>query len=548
MREIYLWLLCHCHWYSQSCYALPGCVLCPSHIYPCCVGTFPRHPTSPISNQINTYMSHVSHESTNKHLLHLTNSMNTFNSNNNKKKSVVNVIVEAMVHPSCPVEFNVLREELRTYLVKYMGSIYHEGPVDLSSATPILQQGILQCDVTFDGWFVSSLSTLDESDHSTNYEYGIDADQVSHIMIYMYTLNEEPPEPEEIDEPGNQDSDPITVCETTALPHMSLHTSWEHLIFPKTLKRNLLSYANTALLFSNKKVSSHIINWNRVLMLYGVPGTGKTTLCRALAHKLSIQTQHIFSSGGYLLEIKSHSLFSKWFSESGKLIARLFDRIRELVEDEPDALFCVLIDEVESLAGSRTASTKSGSEPSDAVRAVNSLLTSLDSIRQYRNVLILTTTNLTDCVDSAFVDRVDWMVKIDLPNEHARYEILRGCIMELKTKGILIMEEGHDDRSENEWYMCDYNSALEQEISQNIEREEQYMYQNMEREKENCNSTPSIHLLQCARLAEGLSGRSLRKLPFQSYAFHIGTMQNPSVMDFMEALRSSISMKVCGDI
>jgi hypothetical protein len=161
----------------------------------------------------------------------------------------------------------------------------------------------------------------------------------------------------------------------------------------------------------------------------------------------------------------------------------------------------------------------------------------------------LTTTNLTDCVDSAFVDRVDWMVKIDLPNEHARYEILRGCIMELKTKGILIMEEGHDGRYENEWYICDYKSAFEQEISQNMEREEQYMYQNVEPEKENCNSnTPSMHLLQCARLAEGLSGRSLRKLPFQSYAFHIGTMQNPSVMDFMEALRSSIAMKVCGDI
>lgn len=475
----------------------------------------------------------------------MTESMNNFHHNNNTKQSVVNVIVEAMVHPSCPVDFSVLREELRNYLKKYssdMGSMYYEGPVDLSSATTLLQQAILHCDVTFDGLLVSSMSTLDESHLNPTLNtptHGIATDQVSHIMIYMYILNEEPPEPEEIDEPGNQDSDPITVCETTALPHMSLHTSWEHLIFPKTLKRNLLSYANTALLFSNKKVSSHIINWNRVLMLYGVPGTGKTTLCRALAHKLSIQTQHIFSSGGYLLEIKSHSLFSKWFSESGKLIARLFDRIRELVEDEPDALFCVLIDEVESLAGSRTASTKSGTEPSDAIRAVNSLLTSLDSIRQYRNVLILTTTNLTDCVDSAFVDRVDWMVKIDLPNEHARYEILRGCIMELKTKGILIMEEGHDDHSENEWYICDYKSALEQQ---------EVMSQNVAREKADRNTTPAIHLLQCARLAEGLSGRSLRKLPFQSYAFHIGTMQNPSVMDFMEALRSSIAMKVCGDI
>jgi SpoVK/Ycf46/Vps4 family AAA+-type ATPase len=247
------------------------------------------------------------------------------------------------------------------------------------------------------------------------------------------------------------------------------------------------------------------------------------------------------------LEIKSHSLFSKWFSESGKLIARLFDRIRELVEDEPDALFCVLIDEVESLAGSRTASTKSGSEPSDAIRAVNSLLTSLDSIRQYRNVLILTTTNLTDCVDSAFVDRVDWMVKIDLPNEHARYEILRGCIIELNKKGILIMdqeeEEHHHggDSFEKELCtpLCDYIIALEQDNATRNKQDE---------ENEAC-STPAMLLLKCAKMAEGLSGRSLRKLPFQTYAFHIGTrMQNPSILNFMEALQSSIAMKVCGDI
>lgn len=473
-----------------------------------------------------------------------------------EKKSVVNLIVEAMVHSSCPIDFNVIREELRTYLEKYsqdMGSIYTEGSLDLSSAPVMLRQSILQCDLTLDGFRVSS-ETLTESAIINTRDGNIATDQVSHVMIHLYILNEEPSEPEEIEEPGNQDSDPITVCETTPLPHVSLHTSWEHLIFPKTLKRNLLSYANTALLFSNKNISSHIINWNRVLMLYGLPGTGKTTLCRALAHKLSIQTQHIFPSGGYLLEIKSHSLFSKWFSESGKLIARLFDRIRELVEDEPDALFCVLIDEVESLAGSRTASTKkSGSEPSDAIRAVNSLLTSLDSIRQYRNVLILTTTNLTDCVDSAFVDRVDWMVKIDLPNEHARYEILRGCIIELNKKGILIMLDHEEEEEEEEHHhhgadsfekeqctpLCDYNRALEQvNATRNMVQNE---------ENEAC-STPAMLLLKCAKAAEGLSGRSLRKLPFQTYAFHIGTMQNPSILDFMGALQSSIAMKVCGDI
>ncbi len=74
---------------------------------------------------------------------------------------------------------------------------------------------------------------------------------------------------------------------------------------------------------------------------------------------------------GQLVEVNSHSLFSKWFSESGKLVQRMFEAIQELVDD-PDAFVCVLVDEVESLAAVRKAT---GSEPSDAIRVVNAMLT-----------------------------------------------------------------------------------------------------------------------------------------------------------------------------
>ncbi len=43
-----------------------------------------------------------------------------------------------------------------------------------------------------------------------------------------------------------------------------------------------------------------------------------------------------------LLEINSHSLFSRWFSESGKLVQRLFSTVTDMVEEE-DTFVVVLI-------------------------------------------------------------------------------------------------------------------------------------------------------------------------------------------------------------
>ena len=66
----------------------------------------------------------------------------------------------------------------------------------------------------------------------------------------------------------------------------------------------------------------------------------QTSLCRALAQNLAIGMRSRFSKG-HLVEINSHSLFSKWFSESGKLVMRLFDGIRAAAQKEDEVrLFC----------------------------------------------------------------------------------------------------------------------------------------------------------------------------------------------------------------
>ena len=86
--------------------------------------------------------------------------------------------------------------------------------------------------------------------------------------------------------------------------------------------------------------------------------------------------------------------------------------------------------QVESLTSARK-SAMSGNEPSDAIRVVNALLTQLDAIKSYPNVVILTTSNITGAIDLAFVDRADIKQYIGPPSPKAIYRIYQSCIDEL---------------------------------------------------------------------------------------------------------------------
>ncbi|CAD7082574.1 unnamed protein product [Hermetia illucens] len=330
------------------------------------------------------------------------------------------------------------------------------------------------------------------------------------LVYHFYKINERGAEIEILESDSNESNDEVPASNHWLLPSRDFTGLWESLIYEEGLKENILKYVETSLLFSQRKVNPNIISCNRIILLHGPPGTGKTSLCKAVAQKLSIRMSQNFKYT-HLVEINSHSLFSKWFSESGKLVMKLFSRIREIVE-HPQSLVCVLIDEVESIAYAR--SSVSGDEPRDALRVVNAVLTQLDQIRKYPNVLILTTSNLTATIDCAFIDRADIKIFIDFPTTRAIYEIYLSAIHELmrvqiiQNQSILVY-----DSLDNFERIDDISDCTEHELS--------------------------MKLLKIAEQSIGLSGRTLRKIPFLAHSLLV---ENDVIVlnDFLNALKLSL--------
>ncbi len=144
----------------------------------------------------------------------------------------------------------------------------------------------------------------------------------------------------------------------------------------------------------------------RGILLYGLPGTGKTLMAKAVANE----------SDANFISIKGPQVFSKWVGESEKAIRKIFSKARQVA---PTVVF---IDEIDAIAHRRGAS---GGDSGVGDRVLNQLLAELDGVEDMDGVIVIAATNRPDILDPAVMraGRLDRHLYVPEPDTEARRKI-----------------------------------------------------------------------------------------------------------------------------
>jgi len=143
------------------------------------------------------------------------------------------------------------------------------------------------------------------------------------------------------------------------------------------------------------------------VILYGVPGTGKTLLAKAVAN----QTSATF------LRVVGSELIQKYLGDGPKLVREMF---RVADEHAPSIVF---IDEIDAVGSKRYDSSSGGTK--EIQRTMLELLNQLDGFDERGDVKVIMATNAIESLDPALLrpGRIDRKIEFPLPDIKTKREI-----------------------------------------------------------------------------------------------------------------------------
>lgn len=187
--------------------------------------------------------------------------------------------------------------------------------------------------------------------------------------------------------------------------------AWDDLIIDQATKDELTSVID--LLKNPQSARSYGIALPKGILFNGPPGTGKTTIARAVATRAGLNF--------YVL--RANEIVSKWVGESEKNLTQLFETARK------NAPAIIFIDEIDSLGKKRS---DAGASHSDGL--LNHLLQLIDGVIKSDGVYVIAATNRAELVDDALrrAGRLNRVIEIGLPDLESRRKLFRVYSRNLK--------------------------------------------------------------------------------------------------------------------